>query len=236
MLTDFHTHILPGIDDGSQTPEESLALLRMQAEQGVGRVVLTPHFYPRYESPDSFLEKRERALAQLKAAIAGSSPVPELVAGAEVYFFRGMSESDVLSELTVGSSNCILIEMPPAPWPEEVLRELAQIREKRGLTPVIAHLDRYIAPLRNYGLPKRLAQMPVLVQVNGSFFLDRRTEAMALRMLKRDQIQLLGSDCHNTADRKPNLGQTVQRVRQKLGDAALRSVQNYESQIFGDAG
>lgn len=232
MLTDFHTHILPGIDDGAKNVEEALALLRQEKTQGVGRVVLTPHFYPRYETPDGFLRKREAAFAQLQAAAEQYGDLPKMVLGAEVYFFRGMSESESLNALTIGGGDCILIEMPPAPWPEEVLMELERIYFRRGLTPVVAHIDRYIGPWRTYGLPRRLAQMPVLVQANGEFFLERSTAALALRMLKAQQIQLLGSDCHNLTDRKPNLAQAARKIRKSLGDEALTRMGNYEWKLL----
>ena len=95
-IVDFHSHILPGIDDGSQSVEESLALLRMEAEQGIRRVVATPHFYPRHDTPDRFLRRRARAEEILRDEMAKEPGLPELCIGAEVYFFSGISESDAI--------------------------------------------------------------------------------------------------------------------------------------------
>lgn len=232
-VTDFHSHILPGIDDGSASVEESIAMLRMEAEQGIRRVVATPHFYAGYDSPERFLENRDRAEALLRAEMARHDGMPELLIGAEVYFFRGMSESDLLPQLTIREKSCILIEMPPAPWPEDLLRELENIHARRGIMPIIAHIDRYIGPFRTYGLPQRLAQLPVLVQANASFFLERGTASMAMRMLKADQIQLLGSDCHNITTRKPNLSTALDRIQRKLGPGAVAGIREYEETILG---
>lgn len=228
MPVDFHSHVLPGIDDGSTSVEESVAMLRLEGAQGIRHVVATPHFYPGQDTPERFLQRRARA-AQ---ALAGYAELPKLTLGAEVYFFRGMSESDALRELTIGQSRYILIEMPPAPWSQDLYRELEAVRARQGITPVIAHIDRYIGPFRTYGIPERLAQMPVLVQANAEFFLDRGTAGMALRMLKGNQIQVLGSDCHDLADRKPNLGDAVQRIRRKLGTDVLETIREYENQIL----
>lgn len=230
---DFHSHILPGIDDGSKSVEESLAMLRMAGEQGIECVVATPHFYPRYDSPKKFLARRAEAEAQLREALAQEPELPEVITGAEVYFFRGMSQSEFLSELTIGGKQCILIEMPPAPWPEDIYRELEAIWDKWGITPIIAHIDRYIGPFRTYGIPKRLSQLPVLVQANADFFLEKATVGMAVRMLKADQIQLLGSDCHNLTSRKPNLGAALARIRQKLGDGILEEINLLASEVLG---
>lgn len=232
QVTDFHSHILPGIDDGSTSVEESIAMLQLEAEQGIRQVVATPHFYARCDTPERFLEKRNRAERLLREAMARHSDLPAIIMGAEVSFFRGMSESILLRELTIEPKNGILIEMPPAPWPDEVYRELAYIGDRLGIVPVVAHVDRYIGPFRTHYIPQRLAEMPVLVQANASFFLNQWTAGMAMRMLRQNQIQLLGSDCHNLSSRKPNLGTAVQRIEQRLGQNTLSQIRGYEQQVL----
>ena len=69
MWIDFHTHILPGMDDGAETVQQSIKMLRMLRKQGVDRVALTPHFYAHRESVDSFLDRRQTAFEQLQKAI-----------------------------------------------------------------------------------------------------------------------------------------------------------------------
>ena len=234
MHTDFHSHILPGVDDGSASIEESLEMLRLEALHGVKRVIATPHFYPRYDTPEQFLTRRKQAMAQLREVMAKEAGLPEIILGAEVYFFRGMSESDVLSQLTIGGKNHILIEMPFGHWDAEIYRELADIRTRRGFVPVVAHVDRYIRPFHTHGIPQRLAELPVLVQANTEFFLDRRTSAMAMRMLKADAIHLLGTDCHNLTSRKPNMDQALQKIQKKLGQRAMERLEQHES-IFWNA-
>ena len=69
MFIDFHTHILPGIDDGSASVEESIELLKAEAAQGITKVVATPHFYANYDSPERFLERRAKAKVLLDEEI-----------------------------------------------------------------------------------------------------------------------------------------------------------------------
>ena len=69
-MTDLHTHILPGMDDGAVTVEDSLAMLELQRSQGVDTVVLTPHFYSNREGISRFLLRRGQALVQLERTIA----------------------------------------------------------------------------------------------------------------------------------------------------------------------
>lgn len=229
---DFHSHILPGIDDGSSSEEQSLAMLAMETEQGITRVVATPHFYPHRDTPERFLERRDGAELRLREAMIGHDELPDLIVGAEVGYFRGMSQSEYLPRLAVRGTRCILIEMPPAPWTEEMYRELEEIKRMQGLTSVIAHVDRYITPLRRHGIPGRLVRLPVLVQANADFFLRPATAGMALKMLKAGQIHLLGSDCHNTSTRKPNLGGALEQIERKLGAEAVSRIAACEQQVL----
>ena len=207
-------------------------MLRLAAEQGISHVIATPHFYPRHDNPDRFFERRDLAMTRLREAIEAETGLPRITLGAEVYFFRGMSESDQLSRLTIEGTNCILIEMPISPWTEEMYQELEEIWARRGILPIVAHIDRYIRPLCTHGIPERLSQLPLLVQANAEFFIDRRTAGMALRMLRADKIHLLGSDCHNMNTRKPNMDAALQRIRSKLGEVALQRVEKYQQEIL----
>ena len=223
-MIDFHSHILPGIDDGSSSVAESIAMLRMEAEQGITHVVATPHFYPNYDAPEEFLLRRARAAKTLLLEMQKYPGLPHITLGAEVYFFPGMSDSEVIPRLTIGQKGGILIEMPQSPWTQSMYRELEQIWLKWKIAPIIAHVDRYIAPFRTHGIPEQLAELPVLVQANAGFFLHRNTAGMAMRMLRSGQIHLLGSDCHNMETRKPNLGPALDRIRGRLGDGILEQI------------
>ncbi|MBQ8395535.1 MAG: capsular polysaccharide biosynthesis protein, partial [Oscillospiraceae bacterium] len=65
-IIDFHTHVLPKIDDGSSSLKESIGMLRLEAEQGIETVVATPHFYANHDSPEAFLERRKMAQERLE--------------------------------------------------------------------------------------------------------------------------------------------------------------------------
>ena len=231
-VVDFHSHILPNVDDGSTSLDESIALLRMEAAQGVQHVIATPHFYPNHDSPERFLKRRNYAEALLREEMAKHEGLPTLSIGAEVYFFPGISASDVLSELTIDQKKYILIEMPHAPWPDSMYQELENIKVRQDLTPIIAHVDRYIAPFRTHGIPERLAELPLLIQANASFFLHKSTARMALRLLRKNKIHLLGSDCHNLDSRAPNLGSAIALIEKRLGKEMLTHINFYENEVL----
>ena len=190
-------------------------------------MVCTPHFYAHHDRPDVFLARRARAEEALLREMAKYPDLPQLIIGAEVFYFRGISDSDFLNQLTIGQKPCIMIEMAGVPFHQYVYDELELIYSRHGITPVIAHIDRYIAPLRTYGIPKRLSDLPVLVQANADFFLRKQTSAMAMKMLRNDQIHLLGSDCHNLDERCPNLGAAADEIVKRLGSDPLDRVMTY---------
>ena len=231
-VVDFHSHILPHVDDGSSSLNESVSMLRLEAEQGVSCVVATPHFYAQHDTPEQFLHRRNEAYLRIQEVLETAPELPSVYLGAEVYFFRGISHSDAISQLTIDNGKCILIEMPSVSWTESMYRELENIYTYHGLTPILAHIDRYVRPFHARKVLQRLAELPVLVQANAEFFLNKGTAAMAMRMLRAEQIHLLGSDCHNLEDRKPNLGEAVRAIEKRLGTDAVQRLSGYEQLVL----
>ena len=215
-MFDSHTHILPGMDDGSRNTEQTEKLLQVEREQGVKALALTPHFYPAKDTPAAFLKRRREALKRMP-----DCPDMQIIYGAEVRYSNGMSRWNDLKDLALGETKYILVEMPQPPWAAHMYRELENISKEQGLTPIIAHIDRYVRPFQTFGMLKKLSDLPVLVQANSRFFLKFWTRGMALRMLKAGQIHFLGSDCHSIEHRPPNLKAAYQVIERHLGKEAL---------------
>lgn len=230
MIADMHTHILPGVDDGSPDLETSVRMLDAMYAQGIRRVAATPHFYANHDSPERFLRRRDAAAQKLRQAWKWADM--ELRIGAEVHYFDGISDCEVLQDMAIAGTNLILVEMQSAPWSERCFDELQSIRHKRGLIPVIAHLDRYITPLRQFGIPAKLAKLPVLVQINGEALLHRGSRSMVLKMLRSGNVHLFGSDCHSMGSRKPNLGDVWKILNDKLDSQALESLKDLEESVW----
>lgn len=231
MIGDFHTHILPGVDDGSKSPEQSLEMLQRMHQQGISRVVATPHFYANSDSPRRFYERREKAIHALQAVTRGQT-LPQVIPGAEVHFFEGISDCEELSMLTIAGTSCLLVEMPLGHWSERMLRELQDLEHKRGITPIVAHIERYLPLVNPCALPKKLSEMPVLVQASGEFFRNRLTRPLALKLLSAERIHLLGSDCHDPIRRKPDLDEAAEIIRRRLGQEALERICRWENRVL----
>ena len=215
-MTDLHSHVLPGVDDGSSSLEESIELLRLLGEQGVDCVCATPHFDALYDDPDAFFGRRSKAYARLAEAIEGKD-LPRIILGAEVAYFPGISNMNLIERLCLEGSRYLLIEMPSEPWSDYTVNELVKIAVTKDIRPVIAHAERYMFLQRTSTL-MRLREIGALMQVNASFFINRKTRRRALALLKREEIHFLGSDCHNLTLRPPKYAEAVKIIKDKLGD------------------
>lgn len=232
-MIDFHSHILPAVDDGSRTLEESLAILRDSFQQGVDTVVSTSHFYANEEYPEEFLKRRNIAARELEEAMLFSADVyPEVILGAEVLFFPGISQAEEIEGLRIGDTRCILIEPPMAPWSEDMLDEIRQLGDHFDLIPIIAHVDRYMTILQDNTLVSRVLQRDLAVQVNGTYFLNPKTQKAALENLKAGKIHLIGSDCHNLDSRPQNLGAVRKLIRANHAEAEFQQLHKNAEELL----
>jgi len=220
-MTDLHTHILPGMDDGARDAAESLALLRMEREQGVTTVALTPHFYRDRENPRHFLQRREKAVLELGRALLElpgeeRNSLPDLLIGAEVAFAPNMTDWEELPDLCIGRTKNLLLEMPFTPWTERMIDQIYDLISRTGITPVIAHLERYLAAQRPE-LVREVLSLGVPVQVTGDVLTSWRTRRTALRLLEGRGERLIASDCHRTDTRPPVMKAALDVVSKKLG-------------------
>ena len=227
-MTDLHTHILPGMDDGAKTADESLALLRMEAGQGVDTVVLTPHFYRERENPRHLLKRRAECFSRLEERLASlpgeeRETLPRLVLGAEVAWVPNLSDWEELPQLCIGETKNLLLELPFSPWTDQMIDQLYDLMGRTGITPVIAHLERYMKLQRPERI-RELLDLDVPVQVSGGVLLHPLTRGRVLRMISRGQAHLLASDCHNGTTRGPDLKAALDVVRKKLGEETARKL------------
>lgn len=229
-MVDFHSHFLPGIDDGAEDIPTGADMLRESWDQGVRLMCATPHFYADEDDPETFLARRDDAYRRLMDALDGEPDIPDILLGAEVLYFPGISVADEVRGLMLGDTPFLLIEPPMMPWSEAMLDEIEQCGHTLGCVPVIAHIDRYMRLLRAPDLIDRVSGRRVLIQVNASFFLHRDTAERALDLFSAERIHFIGSDCHDLDLRAPNLGDAEERIRDaglgELSDAFHEHITN----------
>lgn len=234
-MTDLHTHILPHMDDGAPDTAVSLKMLRMEVEQGVTGVALTPHFYRNRETPERFLSRRQAAWERLSGAMAEEpGPFPELVLGAEVAWMPNMDQWGDLEALCLGGSRCLLLELPFAPWSGNMIDQLYNLLGRGAVTPVLAHLERYLRTQKKEHI-RELYRMNIPIQLSAGCLLGAVDRWRMLRLLRSGGSFLLATDCHGTERRKPDLGPAVTAVKKRMADGELEALLSRSDEIFSAA-
>lgn len=228
-MIDFHSHILPAVDDGSSSVEESLEMLGALREQGIDTVFATPHFYATNDSPEAFIKKRAEAYEKLCGAMPPN--YPKILLGAEVMYFSGISRVKELSSLCLEGTKLILLEMPTSKWSDYTVNELVDLACAGNVTVMLAHVERYMA-YQSAAVFERLCGEGILMQVNASFFIGRLTRRKALKMLKKGDIHALGSDCHNMTSRPPRLEQAIEIIADRCGNDVISELNSAQKSFF----
>ena len=227
-MIDFHSHILPGVDDGSASVEESLKLLSLLAEQGVDTVVATPHYYPDRRSSSDFLKRRAEAYEKLSEC--DLSGLPRILLGAVVKYYDSISRHADLELLCAGESRVLLLEMPFCRWSEITVKEVEKLALSRRVKVVLAHIERYLA-FQTPETWERLLECGVLTQVNASFFIGFK-KRKALNMLGSGMIHVIGSDCHNLTSRQPQIGRAAEAISKRYGAECLDYISEFTRDLL----
>ena len=202
---DFHTHILPEMDDGCADVEMSLKQLKMAAEHKIDIVIATSHFYPYVESMDSFLRRREEAWMKLQAVRDNEKPVVRL--GAEVLICNGMERMDGIERLCVEGSNVLLAEMPFVyPWEPKLIETVERLRTEKALEVILAHGERY-----QRKEIQQLLERGFQVQLNVASSSKRIPSSFIKTCMKQQCIAALGSDLHGRCNNYKQFTKSMNR-------------------------
>lgn len=193
LTLDYHAHVLPGCDHGSDSVETSRKQLAMAAAARVRTVCATPHFYLHKESIPSFLQRREASARLLRENLTADAP--QLQLGAEVLICDGMERLDGLPRLCRSETNELLLEMPFYQWPEAIWDTLYALCERRDIKIVLAHAERYP--------PEAIEQLirdNVALQLNSECLTRPLHRKRYLTWIKNGSVKYLGSDIHMLGD------------------------------------
>lgn len=224
-IIDIHTHVLPGIDDGAQTWDMSMQMLRMSWDSGVRRVIATPHYLPweRLVHPDRIREMCIEAGQRFSEKFGLQMTV---CPGEELYYY-----SDLLSDLqtgkamTMNDTSCVLVEFGVMVQFKDLLHAVQRL-QRAGYRVILAHYERYDA-LRQKGRIEELLECDVLLQSNldaadGGYF---DSEARRIRKdYKKGNICFSASDMHNVTTRLPIGSRGIKRLAGFLKEEEIRQV------------
>lgn len=212
MLTEYHCHVLPGLDDGSNSLGTSLAMLEMMKEQGVKRVIFTPHFYcHQEESVEAFLKRRQSSFEIIK----DKSPIKNMLLGAEVAVESGISEVKDIEKLAIEGTNLILMAFPYRNYEPWMAEEVYNLSIEYKLNIMLAHVHRCIEFCSEDEIDNILSSNAIM-QVNNDAFGNWNEKKLAKRIVDECSRVVFGSDAHNISDSMPNWDIIKRKVKPEL--------------------
>lgn len=209
MLTEYHCHILPGIDDGSDSTDTSLKMVEMMKQQGVQRLIATPHFYAhREKSIADYLQKRQAAFEAIKDNLA----IQDVHLGAEVAIEHGISDLPGIEQLAIQGTRIILLELPYRAYEKWMSEEIYNIAAEYNLKVMLAHVHRYLPYYSKDEIETILSSKSIL-QINNEAFSSWKEKRIAKKVMTEHTHFAFGSDAHDLSDRWPNWDLLQKKVK-----------------------
>lgn len=218
-FTDIHSHILPGLDDGAKSLDETRGMLQIAYQEGVRRIIATPHFFSREKSAS--LEKIVETVVYIRGKLKEWELPIELYPGNEIYY---QSETmDLLEEgrvCSMAGGRYVLVEFHPS-------EDFSYIRDglwkllSRGYYPILAHAERYECLFAQKDRLEELKKQGIYIQVNASSFqrgmFSERTKRSGY-LLKRGLVDFVSTDAHGVEHRSPRIKECYHFICKKAGE------------------
>ncbi len=225
-MVDIHSHILPGVDDGAKNADEALKLLSLELQNGVKSVCLTPHFNPSNDTLEGFLELRTAAFEQLKKEVDKVGIKIEFALGAEVFFSPAILDTDP-QKLCLGKSDYMLVEFPFKSYPSWA-RDVFYRLMLAGITPIIAHVERYSYFVDDIELLAEFVDSGCLAQINADCIAQKNGMRFIKQCIKRELVHFVASDTHHPVRRPPQIKKAMDYLVKKQPDFARKVTENSE--------
>lgn len=216
---DMHTHILPCLDDGARSLYDSMQMIDIAYEEGIRRIVATPHYVPGNVEYD--IPKLRETADTVSKALKDKYPDMELYTGNELYFREGTEKILRNKEvLTMADSDYLLVEFNEQKELKFIREAIHKITEF-GYRPIIAHIERYTNLRGSVNTVEELIQLGAYIQVNsdtitGGFM--NPEHRFSDKLLREKVVHFVGSDCHSATSRKPQMKEAVKYLVKKTGE------------------
>lgn len=236
-MVDIHSHILPNIDDGAQNFETSVKILQEQFKQGVSIVVATPHFYPATDTVDRFVKKRQLAFEALNEYIEKNNiiNIPQILLGAEIHFSSDIQKTGDLRPLLINNTDFALLELPYNFSGSWVVNSIFEMSAKYRFTPILAHIERYVAKAKNYDHFNDLFDMNIYFQINADSINSFKYKRIINKLVREYKVHFIASDAHNMDSRPVLLNNAISYLGKKFGNDFIDFIDNNSHELINNS-
>ena len=224
-MIDFHTHIIPNIDDGSRNIEETFNLIQEAKEVGFEGIVLTSHYIENYYETD--VPERDIWVKAISDNLKNKGIETNLYLGNEIYMSENMMNLLIDGKAsTINNSSYVLFEMPLNAEPMNLYDVIYSLQENK-LIPVLAHPERYSFIQKEPELVYDLIEKGVLMQANYGSILGQygeKAEIIVRRFFENNIIHFLGSDVHRQNSIYKKIPHAIEKIKDIVGEDKLREL------------
>lgn len=237
-MIDVHCHILPGVDDGARSIDETKQMLSIAYEEGIEAIVATPHYHLGRRTAD--YQSVEIAFEKVKAEISRLGLPLQLYLGNEVFFHDEIIESLQQQSIhTMGETGYVLVEFLPQTAYAYIRTGLSRMVQE-GYTPIVAHVERYMEILKNPSYVEDLIEMGCCIQVNAGSITGTggfQIKSFCKKLFKNEWVDFVATDAHRGyGHRTPELCKCADYIEKKYGSAYAEKIfiQNPHQMLSGE--
>lgn len=224
-MIDMHSHIIPSIDDGSKSVQETFNMIKEAKKSGFTDIIMTSHYLLDYyePTPQEIIFWKDK----LQEIIEDQNIGVTLHSGMEIYISNKLKELINKNQvLTLSDSRYMLIELPLSTT-INYLDHVLFILQSLAIKPIIAHPERYKCVQQDPDIVQEYIDKGALIQCNYGSILDlygKNAKQAVKTLLKRNQVDFLGSDCHKENTIYPIIPQAVKKIKKIIGNEAFYKI------------
>ena len=234
-MIDFHTHILPNIDDGSRSIEETFNLIKEAKEAGFEGIILTSHYIENYYETN--VPERDVWVKAISENLQAKGIDTNLYLGNEIYISNNMMELLEQGKASTINNSCyVLFELPLNAEPLNLYDVIYSLQENK-LIPVLAHPERYSYVQKEPELIYDLIQKGCLMQANYGSIIGQygvKAEYIVKKLFENNMIHFLGSDVHRQNSIYPKISFAIEQIKAIIGEEKLEELTTINPQLVLD--
>ncbi|MDF2589533.1 MAG: Protein-tyrosine-phosphatase [Anaerocolumna sp.] len=222
---DIHSHILPQLDDGSSSMEQTLRMLKIAYDDGIRTMIATPHAHDGRGACDK--EVMEQKLKDVKEAIKDTYPGMKLYLGSEIYYSHdSIKKLNDKKYPAMADTKYVLVEFSPMAEFRYIKNGLQEFILD-GFNPIVAHVERYYYVVKDLERVDELIQMGACIQVNAASItgeFGKEYQGITKKLIKNNFIHFLSTDAHSDGNRAPRLKKCVDYLTKKYGEEYISEI------------
>lgn len=231
-MIDFHAHILPNIDDGSKSVEETFNLIKEAKKAGFNGIVSTSHYFEGYY--EVVETERKKLIDAIMNGLTKQEIDLEIYLGSEIYFSDNIC--DLLENgkaCAINNTNYILFELPHNSKPINLYDVIYNIQQHR-FVPILAHPERYSFIHEDPSIVKKLIEKGVLMQSNYGSIIGQygeKAQIIVIQLLKKHMVHFLGTDVHTQKSIYPKMRKILREIKGIVGKKYLETISTINPEL-----